>query len=209
MTDAAYEIYAAGLRYRSIGTLIGGLVALKSLADELFVFLPAETLRIASADMTLTEAGIVGAGRMIVPFDGARPWERYGGPDGTSVSFTLSDGTDGLIAPATRPDGMDVGRIVKLFVDECRSDDQIFLQDVAGYVPSSSDHPDERLNATWRSGDAERYGDDDVLTVLGNRIPLGGMTWAESETDSDGNRHLHVVMADGRYRRIGAGDFSR
>lgn len=209
MKDAAHEIYAAGQRCRSIGPIIGGLVALKSMTEEVFVFLPGETLRAVSAEVTVTETGIAAAGRLIVPFDGAGPWDRYGGPDGTCVSFTLGDGTDGLIAPATRPADMDVGRAVKRFFDDCCSDDDVFLQDVSSHLPDGDDRPEERMLVMRKAANPDRYGDDDVLIVRGHRLPLAGMTWADSETDGDGNRHLHVVMADGRYLRVGAGDFSR
>jgi len=209
MKDAAHEIYAAGQRCRSIGPLIGGVVALKSMADELFVFLPGETLKVASGDVNVTEAGIDAAGRLVVPFDGAGPWDKYGGPDGTCVSFTLGDGPDGLIAPATRPADMDPGLAVKRFFEDCSQDDDVFLQDIGAYVPDGDDRPEERLYVMRRSAHYDRYGDDDVLIVRGHRLPLVDMTWAESETDGSGNRHLHLVMADGRYLRVGAGDFSR
>lgn len=209
MKDAAYAIYAAGQRYRSIGPLIGGVMVLRTMADALFVFLPGETLTVASADIVVTETGIMADGRLVLPFDGAGPWDRYGGPDGTCVSFTLDGGTDGLIAPATRPADMDPGLAVKRFFEECSQDDDVFLQDIGAYVPDGDDRPEERMVVLRKSAHYDRYCDDDILIVRGHRLPIAGMAWAEFETDGDGNRHLHVVMADGRYRRIGAGDFSR
>jgi len=210
MTDAASAVYASGQEYRSIGEIIGGLVALKALSEELFVVLPGELIRARSSEVRICETGVVVQGRDVVPFAGTTTWDgRHGNG---CVNFTIAEGSrhrEGIIAPATRPKGMDVGREVTAFFRSCDSHDQFWLYDIDGHVCDGDEHRDRKMVMMTDVPGKEAYDDGDAMIVLGNRLVLAEMTWAEMDTDGDGNRYLHVVMDDGRYRRVCAGEFDR
>ncbi len=209
-TDATTAVYASAQEYRSAGEIIGGLVALKVLSEELFVILPGELIRTRSSDVRVSETGIVVQGRDVIPFAGTTTWEGYSG--NACVNFTITAGDrerEGIIAPATRPADMDVGREITRFFRSCDQGDHFHVYDLDGRVPDGDDTPESKLfiraDAPGKSG----YDDGDAMVVLGNRLPLAEMTWAEIDEDGDGNRYLHLVMTDGRYRRICAGEFDR
>lgn len=207
MQTATSRLYDEARAYSGVGTIIGGLVAIKTMAKDLFVIMPQELIRVGSSDIRATEEGIVIGDRVVIPYAGTDVWDRQ--YDGTCVNLTMDGIGECLIAPATRPEGMTPGNEVKLFFDRCSQEDNIFLQDLDTYVPDGPDSPREKMLLMRSERDKAAVDDDDVLIVLGNRLPIGEMTWAEMDSDDDGNYYLHVVMSDGRYRRVSAGDFSR
>jgi len=207
MQNATMLVYASGQQYRSIGEIVGGLVCLKTMSEELFVILPGESVRARSSEVRVSDTGIVVQGRDMIPFEGTTSWERHHG--NACVNFTLAGGDEGIIAPAVRPVGMDVAGEVSSFFRNASQDDDIFLMDLGSYIADGTECPDHKMAVLRSAADKEVYDDEDVLIVNGNRIPLADITWAEMDKDGDGNRHLHLVLADGRYRRVSAGDFSR
>ena len=207
MQNATMLVYASGQQYRSVGEIIGGLVSLKTMSEELFVILPGEFVRARSSEVRVSDTGIVVQGRDMIPFEGTTCWERHHG--NACVNFTLGGGDEGIIAPAVRPAGMDVAGEVSNFFRNASREDDIFLADLGEHLADGEECPGHKMAVLRSAPDKEGYDDDDVLVVNGNRFPLVDITWAEMDQDGDGNRYLHLVLADGRYRRVSAGDFSR
>lgn len=207
MQDPTIQIQSTARDYRGVGLVIGGLVALKAMSAELLVLLPKETIRVRSADLRVTDAGIGTDDRLLVPFAGTDVWDRH--YEGPCVNFTMDGVGECLIAPATRPAGMDVGAEVKRFFDRCSQDDDFFLYDLDGCLPNGPEQPEDKMVVMRSAPDKDVVDDGDAIIVLGSRLPVADMTWAEMDSDGDGNYYLHVVMSDGRYRRVCAGDFSR
>ena len=205
--DASSRIYATSMSFRAVGEIIGALAALKRMSKDVFIITPGKSVRTPSCNLTIDDWSIMAGGMPVVPFEGTTTWETDAGS--TCVNFTLMDGSDGLIAPAERPAGMDITKEIKVFFQNIYNDDDVFFYDIEKSIPPEDDYEGDKVSMRAGPAGGANFSDDDLLIVMGHEIQLGSIVWAERTADGDGNRYLHLVTDDGRYLRVCVGDFSR
>lgn len=177
-----------------VGRLIAGLAVLREACGEVLLIVEGEDAqRIATDGLGVSFRSITRNDRPLVPFEGLEEWwNRSGSP---CVAFATG-GRQALFAPAKALDAEDIATTVRRFADGWSPGSEIvYLSDL-----------DRSLGA---SGEDGLEVVDDVLHVLGAELPIADMAWAEAEGDGDGNDYLHIVMTDGRYRRVALGDLGR
>lgn len=211
MPDKITNLWSSGRENEAIGHLIRGVSLLAADGHEnLWLIVEGEEpKRFTPAEVGISLKGVDIAGT-ILGYDGLTPWDGY--VDGPCVSFRIGD-KDALIAPADAASHNEfLTEIDRLLSNDWYNGDDVYLSDLDGSVGTGP--MDGKDVGLWRDDsvnapDDIRFLPDDVLIVLGERMRLGDMSWVERDQDGDGNRYAHVVMNDGRYRRICFGDLSR
>ena len=193
MEDVKIILERAMREGEPVGRLIAGLAVLRETCREIVLIVEGEEpLRIATDALGVSFGSITLHGRPLIPFDRLSGWDR---PSGSPCIAFSVDGRDAIIAPGRALDARDIARTVERFAgDRGPGSDTVYVNGL-----------------DWAGGRAGRELTlaDGVLTALGEALPVADMAWADAEADGDGNDHLHVVMADGRYRRIAVGDLGR
>ena len=191
--DIKTKLWAATRAAEHVGFLVRGLAVLKETGGEFLLISgehPAE--RLDASTLEVRFEGVFAHGRRIIAFDDRlSSWESDRGEP--CISWE-DEGVRSLIAPGTALDPDDIARTVATFADKGpMPGDQVWMGD---------------LNRSLGSGD-QLLLVDGVLTARGETFALTDMTWAQADSDGDGNEFLHIVMKDGRYREIAIGDLTR
>lgn len=213
MTDIVGALWTAQNDADALGRVLRGLGALAAHSDQLWLIVEGHApRRVATKDIGLTLNCITIAGQTLAALVDIRGMDRSSGEP--CVSFEIA-GKEAMFAPAEPPADdqfvIEAGRF--LDSDWCE-DDIVYLSSLDGPLGdrSRSEKLDQLGIMVMRHMDNAPGGPiigNDILRVLGEDMRLADMTWFERETDGDGNRYAHIVMKDGRYRRISLGDLGR
>jgi len=214
MDDVVGALWSVKNGASGLGPVIAGIGMLAARYEELWLIVEGHGPdRIKSTDIGFSLGGITVGGRLLVPFCDVKAWERDAGEAG--VAFEMS-GREAVIAPATPPaDGHFGPEVMKFLTNDRYSDDIIYLSSLDGPCGDRDGCAERQeedvylLRTPGQDPSAETSLPTDILRVLGEDFTIGEITWAEREDDGDGNRYLNLVMSDGRYRRIAAGDLGR
>lgn len=212
MEDIVGALCGAQNGAEALGRVIAGVGVLATRYEELWLIVEGQSPdRVRSADIGLSLGGITICGRLLVPFCDVKAWERDCGEP--CIAFEMS-GKEAIVAPATAPDDDQFVTEIQRFIEnDWYTEDTVYLSSLdgpAGSRPAAAaeGYVIDMVRPEHLPAGRPLIGED-TLRVLGEEMRLGDITWAERETDGDGNRYLHIVMADGRYRRVSAGDLSR
>lgn len=211
MPDALTDLWSTHRDAETVGRIVKGLSALAADGHRSFwlIVQGGASRRFGAEEIRITLEGIDLAGTMLT-YGEIEAWGRQ--IDGPCIHFQIS-GKQAIIAPATAAAHDGFRRAVsRFFTEDWYDADNVYLGDLDHGLASGSG--DEVRISILRPDEAPPAEDglpapDEVLVVFDEHLRLGDMTWAELDTDGDGNRHLHLVMSDGRYRRICCGDLSR
>lgn len=213
MEDIVLALWKAQNSSSAVGKVITGLGVLCTRYDELWLIVEGQGAdRVKASDIGISLGGIIIGGRLLVPFCDVKPLERDSGEP--CVSFEMS-GKEAMFAPAMAPDDDRYIKEVDFLLNRDWYDgDHVYIHDLDGSCARRSEMKDgEDEVVLLRRSDLEipEKGllPTDILRILGEDMRLGEITWMERENDGDGNRYGHIVMMDGRYRRIAFGDLGR
>lgn len=212
MEDMAAVLWTAQMDTDAIGRVIQGLGVLTTRYEDLWLIVEdSQPDPIKSKDIGINLGGITIGGRLLVPFCNVKRWDLDSGEP--CVAFDMA-GKMALFAPATAPeDDQFVREMEFLLTRDWCSSDIIYLSNLDGPCGDRNTHgktPDSEITVLWEPvREATDLQRTDTVQVLGESLRLDEITWMERETDGDGNRYGHIVMTDGRYRRIALGDLGR
>jgi len=215
MSDIATAMWSGIRESEALGKLMRGLAVLARTQTELWMIVEGrEPRRFAVSSLGFSLEGMSIDGEMAIPFATVSAYE---GRDGEPCICFETDGAAAIIAPAAPP-GTD--EFMKDAVAMLRSDwydlDTVYLSDLNGSLgrhktpEGESEVQLRRPTAVAQAApDMDAPHPDDEMVILGEVMRLGDLTWMERDTDGDGNRYGHIVLSDGRYRRVTFGDLSR
>lgn len=211
MPDKITNLWCAHREAEAVGNMIRGISLLVADGHEnLWLIVEGqEPKRFTPAQVAISLNGIDIADTT-VGYDAITPWDRY--VDGPCVNFRIGD-KEAVIAPADAATHDEfLVEVDRLLSKDWYDGDDVYLSDLDGDVGTGP--MDGKDVGLWRADgvvapEGVRLLPDDVLIVLGERMRLGDMSWVERDQDGDGNRYAHIVMTDGRYRRVCFGDLSR
>lgn len=212
MDDYTETLWNAQRNAEAVGKVVTGLGVLCTRSEYLWLIVKDQSPdRIATKDISIGMGGIHIGGRLLVPFINVREYEsNHGEP---CVAFEM-EGKEAIFAPADAPEDQCFIQVVDRFLKTAWfQDDMVYLSDLNGSVGSPT--KDKPVNVRRHTQYIEAHPDtnvripEDELVVRGEIMTFGEITWAQRDEDGDGNRYLHIVMNDGRYRLISFGDLSR
>lgn len=214
MTDLTNTLWMAQRDAEAVGKVIGGLRVLCAEGRDLwFISEDGAPRWIASGSLGLTLEGITVDDAMMIPFADIKAYERDSGDP--CVAFEVK-GKEAMFAPAAaNKDNGFIKDVADFLNNDWMEDDDVFLSDLDGSAGSRDRDRGAEIgvrrpeNTTKTPVHPVTLDPGDELVVRGEAMRLGSVTWAQRDSDGDGNRFLHVVMDDGRYRRISLGDFGR
>lgn len=212
MEDIVSAMWSAQNNTGALGKVIAGLNVLCTRYETLWLIVEGKQPDLVKAkDVGLSLGGITIGGRLLVPFSNVKPWDLDCGEP--CVSFEMA-GEMAMFAPAQAPDDDRFAKNVERFLsNDWYHGDIVYLSDLAG--PVGKREGNKPIDLRRHKSLIDAHPDmtvrilEDELVVHGEVMVLGDITWFDAEQDGDGNRYAHLVLKDGRYRRLALGDLGR
>lgn len=176
-----------------IGRVITGLAVMRETCRKVLLIVEGEDSQMLETDaLGVSFRSITYKDRPLIAFAGLDEWWHSSGSP--CIAF-VTQGKQAVFAPAHALDAPDILQTVTRYVQTWHPDTEtVYLSDLNGGLGGG----DDALSIT-----------DGVLRARGEDLAIDQMTWAEVDLDGDGNSHLHVMLTDGRYRRVSLGDLGR